>query len=70
MRRVRLRFKRYVGNGKEVHDLDREMLAPNGCQIDEIIKAGNTVIFDPDTLVEARQRGYDNCNKCLGGSIK
>jgi len=69
MRRVRLRFKRYVGNNNttEVHDLDQENTAPNGCQIDEITGAGNTVTFDPDTIVEAHGRGYDNCSKCLRG---
>lgn len=72
MRRVRLRFKRYVGNHNttEVHDLDQEDTAPNGCQIDEIIGAGNNVTFDPDTIVEAYGRGYDSCAKCLGGSIR
>lgn len=65
--------KRYIGNNspniknREVHDLDNEDTRPNGCQIDEI-KA--VVTFNPDTLEEARSRGYDPCDKCLEGSTR
>ena len=61
---------RYLGNKntKEVHDLDNEDTSPSGCQIDEIIRAGHAVWFNPDTLEEAHRQGYDNCAKCLGGS--
>ena len=61
---------KYLGNKNkmEVHDLDNEDTRPNGCQIDEIIRAGNAVKFTPDTLDQAHQKGYDNCDKCLGGS--
>ena len=61
--------KRYLGNSDtghmEVHDLENEK--PQ-CQIDEIIEAGNAVVFDPDTLEQAKNEGYDNCAFCLGGS--
>lgn len=64
--------KRYLGNSdsdnKEVHDLQNEDTQPNGCQIDEIISAGNAVVFSPDTLEQARSEGYDPCAKCLPGS--
>ena len=62
--------KRYLGNKakKEVHDLDNEKIAPNQCQVDEIVRAGNAVYFAPDTLPEARVQGYDNCQWCIGGS--
>jgi hypothetical protein len=61
---------RYLGNKNkmEVHDLDNEDTSANGCQIDEIIRAGHAVRFNPDTLEEAHRQGYDNCAKCLGGS--
>lgn len=61
---------RYLGNKNkmEVHDLDNEDTSANGCQIDEIIRAGHVVRFNPDTLEEAHRQGYDNCAKCLGGS--
>ena len=61
---------RYLGNTNkmEVHDLDNEDTSPNGCQIDEMIRAGHAVRFNPDTLEEAHRQGYDNSAKCLGGS--
>lgn len=62
--------KRFVGNKnkKEVHDLDNEKTGPNECQIDEIIRAGNAVTFNPDTLSQAHSQGYDNCAYCIGSS--
>lgn len=63
--------KRYLGNSSpthmEVHDLQNEK--PQ-CQIDEIIEAGSAVIFDPDTLEQAHQEGYDNGAYCIGGSTR
>lgn len=72
MRRPQFAGKRYLGNKnkKEVHDLDGEDTSASGCQIDEIIRAGNAVTFYPDTLAEAHSQGYDNCAKCLGGSLR
>jgi len=61
--------KRYLGNSRtdhmEVHDLHNEQ--PQ-CQIDEIIEAGNAVVFSPDTLEQAHKEEYDNGAYCLGGS--
>lgn len=61
--------KRYLGNSDknnmEVHDLENEK---EQCQIDEIIRAGNAVVFTPDTLEQAHKEGYDNGAYCLGGS--
>ena len=61
---------RYLGNTgkKEVHDLDSEDKASNGCQIDEIIKAGHDTPFN--ALATAHAAGYDNCAKCLPGSSR
>ena len=63
--------RRYVGNRNkmEVHDLDNEKIRPNQCQVDEIIAAGNAVIFEPDTLEQAHREGYDNCVHCIGESL-
>jgi len=60
--------KRYLGNtnNKEVHDLDNEKTAGNHCQIDEIIRGGNAVTFNPDTYAFAKSKGYDNCAYCIG----
>ena len=68
----RMRGERYLANAsaskKEVHDLDNEQTGGNGCQIDEIIKAGHDrPYYDLNT---ARLDGYDNCAKCIGGSTR
>ena len=56
--------KRYLGNSHkmEVHDLDNEKTT---CEIDTI-KKEHVVCFA--TLQEAKNKGYDNCAKCIGGS--
>ena len=61
----------YLGNdsSKEVHRLSDEDTSANGCQIDELLAAGHGVAFSPDTLAQARTDGYDNCAKCIGGSL-
>jgi hypothetical protein len=51
----------------EVHDLLAET---EQCQIPEILRAGNAVRFDPDTLEQAHREGYDNCAWCIGGSTR
>lgn len=60
---------RYLGNSSynkmELHDLKNRQ---NNCQIDEIIYAGNAVIFSPDIAFTAYILGYDNCHWCLGNS--
>jgi hypothetical protein len=64
--------KRFLGNKNktEVHDLTKEDKNPNGCQIDEFLRAGHGVYFIPDTLSQAHYEGYDNCAKCIGSSMK
>lgn len=61
--------ERFLGNSntREVHDLWREQ---TNCQIDEIIRAGNGVVFSPDTLEQAHAEGYDNCGWCIGSSTR
>lgn len=62
--------ERYLANKspskKEVHDLDNEKTGANQCQIDEIIKAGNDKPYN--SLSDAHNDGYDNCQWCIGGS--
>jgi len=62
--------ERYLANtnNKEVHDLDNADTAANGCQIDEIIRAGHDRPFD--SLPAARAAGFDNCAKCMGSSAR
>jgi len=66
----RMNGERYLGNinTMEVHDLDNEDTSPNGCQIDEIIRAGHERPYT--SLSAAHAAGYDNCDKCLGGSTR
>lgn len=63
--------KRFLGNSSpsklEVHDLDNET---SQCQIDEIIAAGNAVVFTPDSLDQAHLEGYDNGAYCIGNSTR
>lgn len=68
--RSNMRGEKYLGNAhtKEVHDLDNEDTRRDGCQIDEIIAAGHDRPFT--SLVTAHAQGYDNCAKCLGGSLR
>lgn len=62
--------KTFLGNKnkKEVHDLRKEDKRPNGCQVDEFLNTGHGVGFIPDTLKQAAEDGYDNCDKCIGSS--
>jgi len=64
--------KRFLGNTNkmEVHDQTKEDTKPNGCQIDEILRAGHGVGFIPDTLEQAHSERYDNCAKCIGQSTR
>jgi hypothetical protein len=62
--------EQFLGNTDktEVHDLDKEDTASNGCQIDEIIRAKHDKPFT--SLASAHGAGYDNCAKCLGKSTR
>lgn len=66
---IRPTDSRYLGNtsSTEVHDLDNEM---SRCQIDKILQAQHAVVFSPDSLTEAHERGYDNCAHCIGDSTR
>ncbi len=58
--------KQFIGNQNthEIHDLDNEDSAENGCQIRKIRRA-NIVTFAPDTIAEAHKEGFLNCHKCI-----
>jgi len=38
--------------------------------IDKLISYGYAVVFNPDTVAQARSEGYDNCHFCIGGSTR
>ena len=44
-----------------VHDLDA---CSDAAVIDELVAAETYATFGPDTLVEARNRGYHRCRAC------
>lgn len=44
-----------------VHDLDA---AVDGCGIGAVVASGRAASFGPDSVVEARNRGYRPCRRC------
>lgn len=50
--------KRFLSNSNRmgVHDLSNEVTNPNGCQIDEVLKAGHGVAFLPDSLEQGHKK--------------
>ncbi len=62
----RFEHNRWLGDKRTqvVHDLDN---AGEACEIDELMTAETFASFGPDTLPEARNRGYRLCRIC-GGS--
>jgi hypothetical protein len=60
-------MNRFLGNkhSLQVHNLKKEQ---GSCQIKQILRARNAVVFLPDTLGQAHREGYDNCGHCLGES--
>jgi len=47
-----------------VHDLDN---VTDACVIDDLMKSEQFLAFGPDTLAEARNRGYSPCPHCAPG---
>ena len=45
-----------------VHDLDA---ATDACAIDDLMASERFAAFGPDTLPEARNRGYRPCRHCV-----
>jgi hypothetical protein len=56
---------RFVGDKRNqvVHDLDA---CDDAEAIDELMRAEAFLCFGPDTLAEARNRGYHLCRRCPG----
>ena len=53
----------FVGDKRAfvVHDLEHET---EECDIDSIVTAEKVLLFGPDSLPEARNRGYRGCPHC------
>ena len=64
-RPTRFEHHRYLGDkrNQRVHDLDA---VTEGCRLDELMAAETFAAFGPDTLPEARNRGYSACPHCIG----
>lgn len=62
-RPTRFEHFRWLGDKRtqRVHDLDS---ATDECAIDELMKAETFASFGPDSLPEARNRGYKACPHC------
>ncbi|MGH9282539.1 MAG: hypothetical protein ACRD0S_06330, partial [Acidimicrobiales bacterium] len=62
-RPARFRHHRWLGDKRSmvVHDLDA---ARPACAVDELAGSGQAASFGPDSLPEARNRGYRPCPHC------
>ncbi|HTN79339.1 MAG TPA: hypothetical protein VMK16_06680 [Acidimicrobiales bacterium] len=62
-RPIRFEHHRYLGDKRSqvVHDLD---LCDHPEVIDELMASEKFSCFGPDTLPEARNRGYHLCRRC------
>jgi hypothetical protein len=61
----RFEHHRYLGDKRNqiVHDLDA---ITEACRLDELLEAETFAAFGPDTIPEARNRGYRPCRHCIG----
>lgn len=61
----RFEDKRWVGDKRDqvVHDVD-SCTAPE--VLEELVASEAYLCFGPDTLAEARNRGYTHCTACEG----
>lgn len=63
-RPTRFEHFRWLGDkrNQRVHDLDA---STDACAIDELMAAETFASFGPDSLPEARNRGYKACPRCV-----
>lgn len=64
-RPTRFEHHRFLGDKRShvVHDLDG---AAGACSIPELMVSERFASFGPDTISEARNRGYHPCRYCAG----
>lgn len=62
-RPARFRHSRWLGDKRAmvVHDLDA---ARPACGLDDLLASARFATFGPDSLPEARNRGYRPCPRC------
>lgn len=63
-RPVRFEHYRYVGDKRSqiVHDLDN---STDACAIDELMASEQYLAIAPESIAEARNRGYRPCSHCV-----
>ena len=66
-RPVRFEHHRYLGDKRSqvFHDLDN---AGDACAIDELMASEQFASFAPDTIPEAKNRGYHACSRCVAAA--
>lgn len=66
-RPVRFEHYRYLGDKRTMvlHDLDS---VGERCELDELLASEQGVTFGPDTVPEARNRGYRPCRHCVAAA--
>ena len=67
-RPTRFEHNRYVGDKRSrvVHDLDA---ATDACRIDDLLASEQFAAFGPDSLAEARNRGYWPHPACTASTV-
>ena len=68
-RPVRFEHYRYVGDKRSqiVHDLDN---STDACAIDELMQSEQFLAIAPESIAEARNRGYQPCRQCVTESTE
>jgi hypothetical protein len=63
-RPIRFEHNRWLGDKRtqRVHDLDNTQVA---CDLDELLASEQFAAFGPDSLAEARNRGYRPHGACV-----
>ena len=63
-RPVRFEHYRYVGDKRSqiVHDLDN---STDACDIDELMASEQFLAIAPESIAEAKNRGYRPCRHCV-----
>ena len=59
-----LRGRRYVGDSRTRLAHDTWHADCQGCGLDETLRNGHAVVFEPDTLDGALWAGYEYCEAC------
>jgi hypothetical protein len=57
---------RYVGDRDSMFVHDTWSRESETCLLDELARSGNAVRFEPDTLEQAFDEGFDYCDTCVG----